>query len=409
VTVLVSGRSSVWELKALIERSILGRCIKAKWMTLMLGPVVLTDTLALHDAGIVDGAVLSTIIAPKYKLLVGTHPGTIELWNEQGKLEGTFLTPTCHQVNAELFPADMWPPETWPVDISPGNTLVLSRNWDAAFLWRVDTKKRLFCFSHGDFLVSVAANWTSGTVLTVCTDHEVVLWSIGSGKCIRSVQLGLDGNITVAITDRGILVLHTCLDRFALWNLEESRDPVWGCPYRCTLDVDLGFSACGNWFYTIGGYGKGLAHVVDVWGVSRRSHYRQLKDPTGSIGDASISSDGWHVLTMSPHYAVRVWSLGHDWALYTLHHQNRIDDFAFSPDGAQVVTISRGDAWLWIVDGKTRGRHFPLSQVARAHFAPDGKCMLVSQLHGIAMWSAFGAELCWADVEKHVTHVVFSH
>ena len=58
VIVIVSRRSSIWELKGLIEKSIPGRHMKAAWMKLMLGPQVLANAASLHDAGFVDGAML---------------------------------------------------------------------------------------------------------------------------------------------------------------------------------------------------------------------------------------------------------------------------------------------------------------------------------------------------------------
>ena len=48
VTMPVSGRSSVWELKGLIEKSIPGKHMQARWTTLMLGPQVLADAASLH-------------------------------------------------------------------------------------------------------------------------------------------------------------------------------------------------------------------------------------------------------------------------------------------------------------------------------------------------------------------------
>ena len=41
-------------------------------MTLMLGPQVLANAASLHDAGVVNGAMLCIIYAATYKLLVCT-------------------------------------------------------------------------------------------------------------------------------------------------------------------------------------------------------------------------------------------------------------------------------------------------------------------------------------------------
>jgi hypothetical protein len=85
VTVIVSRRSSIWELTGSIEKRVPGRHMKAAWMTLMLGPQVLANAVSLHDAGVVNGAMLCIIYAAIYKLFVCTAAGEWELWNEEGK------------------------------------------------------------------------------------------------------------------------------------------------------------------------------------------------------------------------------------------------------------------------------------------------------------------------------------
>ena len=77
IIVPVSARSSVWELKGLIEKSVPEKHMKARWMMLMPGPQVLPDAASLHDAGVVDGTRLSVIVAPTYNLLVRTESGNI--------------------------------------------------------------------------------------------------------------------------------------------------------------------------------------------------------------------------------------------------------------------------------------------------------------------------------------------
>ena len=61
VTVSVSGRASVWELKGLIDRHGLGRFATATGMTLLQGPQVLADAASLRDVEVVDGATLTVM------------------------------------------------------------------------------------------------------------------------------------------------------------------------------------------------------------------------------------------------------------------------------------------------------------------------------------------------------------
>ena len=87
VIVSVSGRASVWELKGLIQRHGLGRSAKFIGTTVLLGTQVLADAASLRDVGVVDGTMLTVILAPKYKLMVGMSWGDMELWSQEGKVE----------------------------------------------------------------------------------------------------------------------------------------------------------------------------------------------------------------------------------------------------------------------------------------------------------------------------------
>ena len=166
VTVIVPRRSSIWELKGLIEKSILGRHMKAAWMTLMLGPQVLANAVSLHDAGVVDGAMLCIIYAAIYKLFVCTTTEGLELWNEEGKREGMFLDPLWRCRGAEF---------------SPGGTFVLTIHEHIALLWRVDTQEKCpFHFNRIGDLVSATFSPTGTTVLSACRRNHVKLWSVSS-------------------------------------------------------------------------------------------------------------------------------------------------------------------------------------------------------------------------------------
>ena len=172
----VSCRNSIWELKCLIEKSVPGRHMKAAWMTLMFGPRVLANAVSLHDAGVVDGAMVGIIYAAIYKLFVCTAAGEWELWNEEGKCEGIFLDP--------------WESVVYGAEFPPDSTFALTRHAFTAKLWRVDTQERCpFSFGHGCSLVSAAFSPTGTTVLSACQGNDVKLWSVSSGQCVKKLKL----------------------------------------------------------------------------------------------------------------------------------------------------------------------------------------------------------------------------
>ena len=219
VTVIVSRRSSIWELKGLIEKSIPGRHMKAAWMTLMLGPQVLANAVSLHDAGVVDGAMLCIIYAAIYKLFVCTTTEGLELWNEEGKREGMFLDPSWDNIGGAEF--------------SPDGTFVLTIHERFALLWRVDTLERCpFNFNHIGDLVSAAFSPTGTTVLSACQRNHVKLWSVSSGQCVNRLEIGDTGDLITAFTADGGVALHTHDGRIALWNVE-TGDRVWQYHVDC--------------------------------------------------------------------------------------------------------------------------------------------------------------------------------
>ena len=181
-TVIVSCRSSVWELKGVIEKGVPGRHMKAAWMTLMLGPQVLANAASLHDAGVVDGAMLCIIYAAIYKLLVFTAAEDLELWNHEGKREGIFLDPREYIFQGAEF--------------SPDGTFVLTIHEHIALLWRVDTQEKCpFHFYHDGYLVSATFSPAGTTVLSACKGNDVKLWSVSSGQCVKKLEIGVSGDV----------------------------------------------------------------------------------------------------------------------------------------------------------------------------------------------------------------------
>ena len=391
VVLVVSGSSSVWELKGLLEMHILGRSVKAMWMTLLLGHQALANATSLREAGVVDGSMLSLIVSPRYNLLVCKNSPTIELRSEEGILERTLLIPTWG-IRSVVF--------------SPDNALVIIVECYLAPLWRLDRQEYLFTFWDGGLMRSAAFSPTGATVLTISTGYAK-LWNVSSGHCVSILELHDSGNITPAFTTYGAMLLYTGEDCIALWDMELGTC-LWKYRHCCHIGSAC-FSECGDWFFTITGFCNNHASAVDVWHVRRCSHDRQLEEHGADISYGPFSSDAWHVITVSSCNTARVWSLGHDWSSWAFHHDCTIDSAAFAPDGVQVVTVSGGYAWLWLVDGQTLGQRMPQESVWWACFSPESKYVLLRHSDGIAMWTAGDNEPRWSDVDKDISVVAFSH
>ena len=208
-TVSVSGRASVWELKGLIHSHGLGRSAKFIETTLLLGTQVLADAASLRDVGVVDGTMLSVILAPKYKLLVvGMSGGEMELWSQECKAEHTFVG-DYDGVQDVAF--------------SPDNNFLLSVGGICVKLWQVDRRDCIFTFWHDTPVISAAFSPTGTTVLSTQWNCDTKLWGVSSGQCIRSLPPPdtILGHTVAAFTAQGPIVLHMC-DVFSLcatWRL----------------------------------------------------------------------------------------------------------------------------------------------------------------------------------------------
>ena len=386
VAVVVSGRGLVWELKALIERSVRGQHMKAASMVLMLGTQVLEDAASIHEAGITHGSELT--IAPKYKLLVRTSQGNIDLLSQEGMCEATILA---------------GPNDVFEAVFSPDNTLIATMDAVSVKLWRVCAGECLFVFTGHGPLISVAFSPTGTMLMIVAQTNEAKLWCTNSGECISALQVSRLGRIITAFTTDAALVLHMYDGRIALWNMR-TASRVWEYPLNCQLygPCSAGFSSCGDWFFTISDTGKVPTNGVDVWRVSGCARYRHIHGPAsaGKIKAASFSPDGWRMVTITIRNVITVWGLGSDWAGSTFCPQGRLSCCGFLPDGVQVLTIAGSEVSLWSVDGKVPERTSvkkdlfavpagfrPQRLMTKPYFTWDGKYMFINNGGGLEMWN----------------------
>jgi WD40 repeat protein len=364
-------------------------------MTLLQGPQVLEDAASLHDVGVVDGAMLTVILASKYNLLVAMQGGDMELWNHEGKVEHTFLK-DCDGVQDVAF--------------SPDNNFVLSVEGLCVKLWQVDSQDCMFIFGHDSPVTSAIFSPTGTTVLSTQRSHDTKLWSTTSGRCLRSL-LPPDrilGRAVTAFTPGGPMVLNIRTGIFTMWNMGAAAVE-WVYHHRDLHPYERGgsecFSRCGNLFFTV----TLPCNAMDVWSVSGRTHYWRFEEPKAKITYVAFSPDGWRVLAVTSRGIVRVWSLGRGWASWTLHSEN-VSWAAFAPDGVQVVTISRFRACLWRTDCQQFRVRLPEGDVSKAFFAPDGACVLLTGGYGTSLWNANGKGDCLFYVDKEdIRAMAFSH
>ena len=390
-TVLVSGRSSVWDLKCLIEKCIIPWRIVATRITVMLGLQVLADADTLDDAGIVEGTTLSITAGSPYKILL-CREGTAEMWNDGGRFERTFLGHTS---------------EITTVEFSPDDTFVITCSSDCtAKLWQADVVECILTFrGHTAPVTSAVFNITGTEVLTASMDGTAKLWSVSSGICVYTLHHDhRPTHVNTALSPGGIMALTISGYSITVWNLQTGMR-VWDVPgSREFCPRRANFSPRGDSLYIC----ASPRNAIHLWTtVSMHPKYRRLAGHTGEVRCVAFSSDSLHMATGSSDKTARVWSLEHDWRVYTFLHEAVVDSTAISQGGSQVVTVSQRKAWLWNIDVQTPMRCFP--HVWLALFTPDGRGVLTNGRRGTAVWSAGCGGFCWRLRTKFAGPVAFSH
>ena len=138
-TVLVSSGSCVWDLKCSIRKTIPQIRMHMRRMTLMYGSHILVDSALVHDAGIANGAMLSLILTPTHKILVG-RGDVAELWNDEGRLHGVLWGHTD---------------DITDVKFSPDTNLAISCSWGGSTKpWEVGSQECLFTLRHQEGAVT---------------------------------------------------------------------------------------------------------------------------------------------------------------------------------------------------------------------------------------------------------------
>ena len=402
VTVHVHCTTSVSDFKHLIQKH-LPTQIGAFRMTLMLGPQVLAEGDALADAGVVDGTTLLMVVGPSYKLLV-VNDGGLELWNDGGALERTFLDfgDECHFAT-----------------FSPDSTLVVACRTLSSFqLWRADSEEwdeedpeedSIWFAGHSDIVNSVAFSPDGTTLLTASVDGTVKQWSVSSGECLRTLQHEHDQpgwhNLTAVFSPCGGQALSTTPGSIVLWSLECGRR-VWDYPHGCPeyTGRPASFSPCGKMLFAVGRSGD----AVQIWRVCSCSRFRRLEGHSDYINDVAFSPDSSQVVTACDDHTARVWSLGRKKKFIEFWHPAQVDSANFSPDGVQIVTASANKAWLWDLFSLTLLRRFGELHISTAIFTPDGLGVVTSGRLGAAAWSAACGEGRWDMPSRFWTKVVVS-
>lgn len=279
-------------------------------------------------------------------ILTGSDNKSVKLWDaEKGELVREF---TGH--NSEVSAVAMSP---------DGRTILSGDATGKVMVWNAMTGERLHRIDVHTSKVAAALFLPDGKrALTASGDRTVAQWDMETGKELVPLVLKHPSPvISMALLPNGKELLTSCDDRTVrIWNLDK-------------------------------------AEVVGKFEIK-----------TGVVNNVAISPDGKKALTANPEErSVRLWDIenrrellfpvGNDQlaAFYDPKYRTGlIWSAAFSPDGANVVTVGGSEARLWDTDSARERMAFsPHGVVASASFSPDGKRIVTGSWDNSArIWNA---------------------
>jgi WD40 repeat protein/serine/threonine protein kinase len=131
-----------------------------------------------------------------------------------------------------------------------------------------------------------------------------------------------------------------------------------------------------------------------------------------AVDDVAFSPDGARILTASGDKTAKLWDAASGKLLASFAHQGRVFQAEFSPDGTRILTASAdGTAKLWdATSGKLLTSFAHQDEVNHARFSPDGSRILTAGADNTAkLWdAASGKQIASFPHEDEVDDAVFS-
>ena len=138
----------------------------------------------------------------------------------------------------------------------------------------------------------------------------------------------------------------------------------------------------------------------------------KLQGHKGYVYNASFSSTGGSIATVSWDKTTRVWNSSGKQLAILQGHQLKVNDANFNHDGQRIITASEdGTARLWDLSGRQlaifRGHQ---KKVSRASFSPDGQYIVTASDDGTArVWNLSGRQLAiLKGHQRRVLSAIFS-
>ncbi|MGQ0505578.1 MAG: WD40 repeat domain-containing protein [Myxococcaceae bacterium] len=283
------------------------------------------------------------------------------------------------------------------VGYSPDGTRIFSGGADgAAMVWNAKGFERICSLvGHLEGVFRVIPSPDGKRLLTASWDGSAKLWD--ADRCRAPLIFGTPGAITDArvsadgtrllTASTGEFTLYDTATRKLLQKLDAEGNPRFGA-----------VSPDGRWI--AGDEGKN----VRLWDLLHPGTTRLLEGHGARVEDVAFSPDGALLASAGSDASVRVWNVAQGKWVATLPHPAVVRSVSFGANGTRLVSGSEdGAARLWDVRTSGLVRHFAGTReqrVVSVQLSTDGSRLVASG------WPAFSK--VW-DVESGATLAILEH
>ena len=337
-------------------------------------------------------------------LAAGNQHGTIHVWNvESEQLEGTYT--------------DYGESQMYPYFLPEGELITAAVSERKIEIWQVEKGEKLDEFEHRGNRSTVHFS-QSGTQLALANSGEIQIWTKGSNSDALTPAT-LHGHISTVDTlafsaDEKTLAFASWGDNVLLWDIK-SKNSYRPQSEKLPASSHNVYRSPSGKIISINLYGDNL----NVLEVGKREPLAELTGPEGGLGRAkAFSSTGNRIASADRNGNIHIWERtltlndmreSENWKKHTtvindeeftygLGHSP--SGLAFSPDGKQLVSISRSRDWkacLWDVDAGKQIAELPLKPLSgrtyRGYdtgiaFSPRGDIIAGGKWGEIVLWDA---------------------
>ncbi|ORY24943.1 hypothetical protein BCR33DRAFT_860029 [Rhizoclosmatium globosum] len=260
------------------------------------------------------------------------------------------------------------------VALSPDAKTAISGSCDNTVkLWSVETGKCIKTLvGHSSPVLSVAFSPDSKTVVSGSGDKTIKLWSVETGECMKTL-LGHSSFVTLVAfsPDSNTVVFGSSDNTVKLWSVEteECVKNIVGHSSSVAFSPDSKTVVSGS-----------SDNTVKLWSVETGKCIKTLVGHSSSVTSVAFSPDSKTVVSGSGDKTVKLWSVETGECIKTLvGHSSFVRSVAFSPDSNTVVFGSNDNrVKLWSV--KTEEGATTLDShsdyITSVAFSPDSKTVV---------------------------------